>query len=67
MEINNFKKKKLKLLTKKQQKSFKNANICYICGETFEDKFLKIKYIVKLEIIAIIQVNIEVLNIVYAI
>ena len=27
----NFKKKKVKLLTKEQQKSYGNAQICYIC------------------------------------
>ena len=31
MEIISFKKKKIKLLRNKQQKSYKNANICYIC------------------------------------
>ena len=31
MKIINFKKKKMKLLTKKQQQSYKNAKICYFC------------------------------------
>ena len=31
MNIFNFKKKKMKLLTKLQQKSSENAKICYIC------------------------------------
>ena len=48
----NFKKKKMKLLTNKQYKSYENATACYICSEKFEDK-----NIVKLEIIVIIQVN----------
>ena len=30
MKIINFKKKKMKLLTKEQQESYKNAKICYI-------------------------------------
>ena len=38
MDIINFKKKNLKSLTKKQQKSYENAKICNICKETFEDK-----------------------------
>ena len=43
MNIINFKKKKIKLLTKKQQESYKNAKICYICKETFENKNVKDK------------------------
>ena len=35
----NFKKKKMKLLTKEQQKSYENAKICYIYEEKFEDKY----------------------------
>ena len=31
MKIIKFKTKKMKLLTKKQQKLYENANICYIC------------------------------------
>ena len=57
MKIINFKKKKIKLLKKEQQESNENAKICYICKEN----------IVKLEIIAIIQGNIEVLFIAYVI
>ena len=30
-KIINFKKKKMKLLTKEQQESCKNGKICYIC------------------------------------
>ena len=33
----------MKLLTKEQQESYKNANICYICKERFENKYLKDK------------------------
>ena len=31
MKIINFKKKKMKLLTKDQQESYENAKICYVC------------------------------------
>ena len=65
MNIFNFKKKKMKLLTKEQQESYENAKICYICKEKFENKYLKDK--VKLEIIVTIQGNIEVLYIAYVI
>ena len=41
MKIINFKKKKMKLLTKEQQESCKNAKICYICKEKVENKYLK--------------------------
>ena len=43
MKIINFKKKKMKLLTKKQQESHENAKICYICKEKFENKYFKDK------------------------
>ena len=33
MKIINFKKKKMKLLTKEQQESYENAKVCYICKE----------------------------------
>ena len=33
MEIINFKKSKIKLLTKEQQESYENAKICCICKE----------------------------------
>ena len=39
MKIINF--KKMKLLTKLQQELFENANVCYICKEKFENKYLK--------------------------
>ena len=67
MKIINFKKKKMKLLTKEQQESYENAKICYICKENFEDNYDKIKNIVKLGTIAIIQVNIEMRHIGYVI
>ena len=40
---NNFKKKKMKLLTKEQQESHENGKICYICKEEFENNYLKDK------------------------
>ena len=43
LKIINFKKKKMKLLTKEQQKSHENAKICYICIEKFENKYLQDK------------------------
>ena len=49
----------MKLLTKKQQKSYKNAKICYICKENLKMNMRK-KNTVKLEITVIIQRIIEV-------
>ena len=43
MKIINFKKKKMKLLTKEQQESYKNAKICHVCKEKFEKKYLEDK------------------------
>ena len=43
MEIITFKKRKMKLLTNEQQKSYQNAKICYICKEKFQDKHTKDK------------------------
>ena len=37
MKIINFREKKMKLLTKKQQESYENAKICCICKEKFEN------------------------------
>ena len=53
MKINYFKKKKMKLLTKEQQESYENAEICYIFLKN-ENKYLKDENIIKLEIIVII-------------
>ena len=36
MKLINFKKKKMKLLTKKQQESYENGKICHICKENLE-------------------------------
>ena len=41
MEIINFKQKKMKSLTSKKQKLYKNAKIYYICEEKFEDEYAK--------------------------
>ena len=43
MNIINFKKKKMKLLTKGQHESYENSKICYICKEKFENKYVKDK------------------------
>ena len=65
MKITHLKRKKMKLLTKEKQESYENAQICNICKEKFENKYLK--DIMKLEIIVIIQGNIQVLPIPYVI
>ena len=39
----NFKKKKMKLLTKEQEEPYENDKICHICKEKFENKYLKDK------------------------
>ena len=43
MKIINFKKKKMKLLTKEQQESYENAQMYYACKEKIENKYLKDK------------------------
>ena len=63
----NFKKKKMNLLTEKQQESYEKLKICYICKEKSENKYLEEKVIVKLVIIIIIQESVEVLRITYVI
>ena len=67
MKIINFKKKKLKLLTKGQQESYENTKIGHICKRKIENKYLKGKNMVNLEIIFVIQENIEVLCIAHVI
>ena len=57
----------MKLLTKEQKESYENAKICYICKENLKINIWKKKSMVKLEIIAIIQVNLEVLCIAHVI
>ena len=59
MEIINFKTKKMKLLTNRQQKSNENAKICYICKKKkCKDKYAKDKKIINLGTIVIIKMNI---------
>ena len=67
MKIINFEKEKKKLLTEEHKESYENAKICYIFKENFEISIYKIKNILKLQIIVIIQENIEVLRIAYVI
>ena len=43
MKIINFKKHKMKLLTKEEQESHEKVKICYVCKEKFENEFLKDK------------------------
>ena len=43
MKIIDFKKKKIKFLTKEQQESYENSKICYICKEKIENKYLNDK------------------------
>ena len=58
MKIINFKKEKMKLLTKEQQESYENAKICYICQEKFENKYQKDKKnFIKLEVLHIAHVK----------
>ena len=66
MKVINFK-KKVKLLTKEQQKSYENAKISYICKKKLKINMQKVKNILKLETIIIIQQNLEVLRITYVI
>ena len=61
VKISNSKKKKnMKLLTKQQLEPYENAKICFIFKEKFEI-IRKIKNIVKLEVIVIIQGKVELL------
>ena len=45
MKIINFKKKKMKWLTKEQQQPYENAKMYYICKDIFERKTLEDKKI----------------------
>ena len=63
LKVINFKKKKMKLLTKEQHESYENTKTCYICKEKFENKYLKDNKYRKVKIVVIIQRNIEVLGI----
>ena len=57
----------MNLLTKEQKQSYENAKIYYIYKEKFENKYVKDKNIVKLEITAIIQGTVELLRLTYVI
>ena len=57
----------MKLLINEQQKLHDDVKNGYICKEKFEINMLKIKNIVKLGIIVVIQGNREVLHIAYII
>ena len=59
------KKKKMKLSAKDQQVSYKKWE--NICKENFENKYMKDKKNLKIEITVMIQENIEVLRIAYVI
>ena len=65
MEIPSF--KNMNLLAKKQQESYENAKSVIIVKKKFKINILKIKNIVKLEIIVIMQEKIVVLCIAYII
>ena len=64
MKIINSDKKKIIPLTDKEKETHENKKVCYICKKK---NLLQIKNIVRLEIIAIIQENIEELLIVFVI
>ena len=65
MKIINFKKRKMKLLTKKQKLKMQKSVI--FVKKNLKINIWKIKNIVKLEIIVIIEENIEKLHIAYVI
>ena len=70
MKIIDFRKKEMKLLTKKQQKAYENMEMqkyVKFVKKNVKNKHLKDKNIIKLEIIVIMQGNIEVLHIAYVI
>ena len=68
MKIIDFRKKEMKLLTKKQQEAYENMEMqkyVKFVKKNVKNKHLKDKNIIKLEIIVIMQGNIEVLHIAY--
>ena len=42
-DVTNFKIKKMKLLTNKQQKSYQNVKILYVCQERFEYEYCQVR------------------------
>ena len=67
MEITNFKKTKIKLLTNEQQKSYKKCQNFSYFFKKFEVRYAKDKKYLKVRAIANIQLNIEELGIAYII
>ena len=70
MKIIDFRKKEMKLLTKKQQEAYENMEMqkyVKFVKKNVKNKHLKDKNIIKLEIIVIMQGTIEVLHIAYVI
>ena len=70
MKIIDFRKKEMKLLTKKQQEAYENMEMqkyVKFVKKNVKNNHLKDKNIIKLEIIVIMQGNIEVLHIAYVI
>ena len=70
MKIIDFRKKEMKLLTKKQQEAYENMEMqkyVKFVKKNVKNKHLKDKNIIKSEIIVIMQGNIEVLHIAYVI
>ena len=67
MKIINFKKKKMKLSKKEQHELHKNAKICHICEEKFENKYLNNKKYRKVRDHYHFKGNIEALHMAYLI
>ena len=57
----------MKLLTKKQQESYENAKICYICKEKVENKYVKDKKYCKVRDHCHHKGNIKVLRTAYVV
>ena len=55
------------MLLIKEQRNYMKTKSCYICYKKIENKCLKNKKYLKLEIIVIIQGNIKVLRVAYVI
>ena len=67
MKLINFKKKKMKLLTKEQQESYKKQNFLIFVKKKLKINIRKIRNTVKIKIIVITQESIEILLIAYVI
>ena len=66
-KIMNYEIKEMIPLTYEENKSYKKQNICYICKKEFSTDNKDKKIPKRLEIIAILLVNIEVLLMIFAI